>query len=91
MYCLCTLALIILMRASASLYPYIYGAHSKMIRVYVPWQRLQVKQSGISVRDSSCLPKQHFRDSQGFDVPYLISLKTDPAMQFGTQETTRAL
>ncbi|KAF9376106.1 hypothetical protein CPB97_011037 [Podila verticillata] len=66
MYCLCSLALIILMRASASLYPYIYGAHSKMIKVYVPWQRLQV--------DKAVSP-----------------LKTDPAILFGTLETTKAL
>lgn len=45
-YCFCSIALIILMRASASLYPYIYGAHSKMIKVYVPWQRLLVIKAG---------------------------------------------
>ncbi|KAG0342770.1 suppressor of glycerol defect [Podila humilis] len=50
-------ALIILMRASASLYPYIYGAHSKMIKVYVPWQRLHPK-------DRPCDPVRNARDYQ---------------------------
>ncbi|KAG0096044.1 hypothetical protein BGZ93_005079 [Podila epicladia] len=50
-------SLIILMRASASLYPYIYGAHSKMIKVYIPWQRLLPK-------DRHCEPVRNARDYQ---------------------------
>ncbi|KAF9316213.1 hypothetical protein BG003_002254, partial [Podila horticola] len=50
-------SLIILMRASASLYPYIYGAHSKMIKVYVPWQRLLPK-------DRPCDPVRNATDYQ---------------------------
>ncbi|KAG0010748.1 hypothetical protein BGZ82_003288 [Podila clonocystis] len=45
------------MRASASLYPYIYGAHSKMIKVYVPWQRLLPK-------NRPCNPVRNARDFQ---------------------------
>ncbi|KAG0028787.1 hypothetical protein BGZ81_004435, partial [Podila clonocystis] len=50
-------SLIILMRASASLYSYIYGAHSKMIKVYVPWQRLLPK-------NRPCNPVRNARDYQ---------------------------
>ncbi|KAF9306271.1 hypothetical protein BGZ74_006777 [Mortierella antarctica] len=48
MYCLCSIALIILMRASASLYPFIYGAHSKMIKP----------------KDRPCDPVRNVRDYQ---------------------------
>ncbi|KAF9393254.1 hypothetical protein CPC16_002482, partial [Podila verticillata] len=66
-------SLIILMRASASLYPYIYGAHSKMVKVYVPWQRLQPK-------DRPCDPVRNARDYQSVvmgDIGEAIEIMTE--------------
>ncbi|KAF9414063.1 hypothetical protein BGZ94_000519 [Podila epigama] len=66
-------ALIILMRASASLYPYIYAAHSKMIKVYVPWQRLHPK-------DRPCEPVRNARDFQNVvmrDIGEAIDIMTE--------------
>ncbi|KAF9205932.1 hypothetical protein BGZ49_003304 [Haplosporangium sp. Z 27] len=40
-------SIVILMRASASLYPFIAGAHSRSIQISIPWRTLQHEEHGF--------------------------------------------